>query len=823
MRRALLPLSRLGPRRARACASLATSRSDAALQEHWASLQAFFESAHFGSVQHRRGAELEEALRKRFRLAEGRPRPELQPLEAQVDPKKRVDPVDLMYRWARNSGDTAIPQDALLGLLEAARALLEEGAAPLLDLKVPEEGKMVVVGDTHGQLLDVLHIFHTQGYPSESCTYVFNGDVADRGPQAVEILILILAFKLRFPNNVHLLRGNHENRGINERPRDYGGGFLQECLEKYGEPVYEMFQGIFATLPLFAVLEEKVFVVHAGLFRAKGVTLQQLRTLGIWRQHYPMSNGSSTPRWSDEESILFDAQWGDPHPMQGFKASRRGPGVMDFGKDVTEEFLERNGLSLCIRSHECPRSGRGYSWAHGRRLLTVFSASNYGGVMGNRGAIAVLTRGEARSGVAAGQQLRLGEVGLEVMEHDISSESPESGSAIFRQASLARRVGEDCTLLQPALAILLFHREGLRRRCKERDKEGAGTIPKAALLGELNAISEDLDWQCILNECMDIGSEVAYDSFLDAIHVRWMYSTTEHAARLAKVVLLGELPLEDVTALFGIRSEEEGGRCTMHGLRKAAKLISPGIAQWQLEDLAVMLGAESSACPEDFMARLMLFAPPLLQPSESWMRPALLQLAEPLKAWAGVSNNSYAACRLFGVYAPEGSGAISLDSMAAALRDIPGSTEGLDADGLRALVGAMDANGSGTVSFLELIRALSPATLDPGQLSPPLLTEAVATHAQRNTGVEEFLFSYRGALLRGCRFVDSYGTGLLEPEAFIQAAEALAEVVGQPLSQRKAQRLRAVLGNRLVPYALALSRFEKVLERDASHLLLPSL
>jgi len=816
------------------------------VQEQWAAIQTFFESTHFASVQHACGPDLEELLQCRLQVRQGQDECvcfEPQPLDARDDPAKRVDPIDLMYRWTRNSDDTTIPKDALVVLLASARELLERDAGPLLDLRLPEgsaDSRLVIVGDTHGQLLDVLHIFHTQGPPSESCTYLFNGDVADRGSQAVEILILLLAFKLRYPRNVHVIRGNHENREINERPKDLGGGFLQECLEKYGDRVYEMFEGIFSLLPLFAVVQDEVFVVHGGLFRSPNVTLDTLRSLSNWQQHYPMFKGRHdmpASTWSKEQAILFDAQWGDPHPMEGFRPSRRGPGVLDFGRDVTADFLERNGLKLCVRSHEVPRSGRGFAYTHGQRLLTVFSASNYCGVMGNRGAVAVLQpRASAPpdSGDASDRRL-FGDVMLRVVEHDISAERPESNSHIFRQASLAQKLASDCYLQQPALAILLFNREALRAKCSAADVLSTGTVSKDFLLNELTAISCDIHWEPVMCGCLKLGAEVAYNSFLDSIRVRWLYSVAEQTANLAALLLNGELPFGDLASLLTIRKVCTDGEehAYVNGWRTAAKLLAPEMMQWQHDDIVSMLGGADDEPAEDFLGRLMLFAPATPPPQEAWMREAPAALYRLLRTWAGTQNGILVACRFFRAHPGDDPGVLSAKAMAGAIEGLLLAAEPADLAGLaalfsggegaercvdhsrvRTLVDALSSSGSGTISFLELACAL--VSCDRERHCSPVLLETMASQVERNTGVEEFLFSYRGALLRGCRFVDTDGSGLLEPKAFVEVAVALAEIVGQPLTQRQARRLEVVLGSRLVPYAWALSRFEKVLDKDVA-------
>ena len=59
-------------------------------------------------------------------------------------------------------------------------------------------------------------------------TWIFNGDLVDRGDHACEIVLLIFALKLKHPKHVFVNRGNHEARDINERPASMGGGFLEE-------------------------------------------------------------------------------------------------------------------------------------------------------------------------------------------------------------------------------------------------------------------------------------------------------------------------------------------------------------------------------------------------------------------------------------------------------------------------------------------------------------------------------------------------------------------------------------------------------------------
>ena len=85
------------------------------------------------------------------------------------------------------------------------------------EITIPRDGSLTVVGDTHGQLLDVLTIFQMRGRPSSTNIFVFNGDFVDRGPQGVEVLLLLYALKLVNPASIFLNRGNHEHRRMNAR------------------------------------------------------------------------------------------------------------------------------------------------------------------------------------------------------------------------------------------------------------------------------------------------------------------------------------------------------------------------------------------------------------------------------------------------------------------------------------------------------------------------------------------------------------------------------------------------------------------------------
>ncbi|KAL9296927.1 hypothetical protein ACSQ67_022823 [Phaseolus vulgaris] len=206
----------------------------------------------------------------------------------------------------------------------------------VLQLRAP----IKIFGDLHGQFGDLMRLFDEYGSPSTAgdiayIDYLFLGDYVDRGQHSLETISLLLALKVEYPNNVHLIRGNHEAADINAL-----FGFRIECIERMGERdgiwAWHRINRLFNWLPLAALIEKKIICMHGGI----GRSINHVEQIENIQRPITMEAGSI---------VLMDLLWSDPtenDSVEGLRPNARGPGLVTFGPDRVMEFCNNNDLQL---------------------------------------------------------------------------------------------------------------------------------------------------------------------------------------------------------------------------------------------------------------------------------------------------------------------------------------------------------------------------------------------------------------------------------------------------------------------------------------------
>ena len=225
---------------------------------------------------------------------------------------------------------------------------------------LPQKGSLIVVGDLHGDLESLYSILKKSNFDKKDFI-LFLGDYGDRGENSPEVYYTVLSLKVKNPERVFLLCGNHEApQYVEFFPHD----LPLRLMEKYGEDgekIYKKFYELFEKLYVGAILPEKYIFLHGGI----PINLSSLEEIEKARENYP------------EKSDFIEILWNDPEEMKGFKSNyERGIGYL-FGKNITKKVLEKLKVKTLIRSHQPPFEGVKVN--HEGKVLTISSTKVYGG------------------------------------------------------------------------------------------------------------------------------------------------------------------------------------------------------------------------------------------------------------------------------------------------------------------------------------------------------------------------------------------------------------------------------------------------------------
>lgn len=278
---------------------------------------------------------------------------------AEVDVDKILEKL-FSVKGSKPGKQVNLLESEIQGLVTKAREIFISQPI-LLELEAP----LKICGDIHGQYYDLLRLFDYGGFPPEA-NYLFLGDYVDRGKQSLETICLLLAYKVKYPENFFLLRGNHECSSIN---RLYG--FYDECKRRYNFKIWKMFGDCFNCLPVAAIIDDKIICMHGGL-SPDLTNLEQITRV-------------MRPTEIPDEGLLCDLVWSDPDKdIKGWAENERGVSYV-FGQEIVGSFLKKHELDLICRAHQVVEDG--YEFFAKRQLVTVFSAPNYCGEFDNSAAL----------------------------------------------------------------------------------------------------------------------------------------------------------------------------------------------------------------------------------------------------------------------------------------------------------------------------------------------------------------------------------------------------------------------------------------------------
>uniref|UniRef100_A0A915PR23 Serine/threonine-protein phosphatase n=1 Tax=Setaria digitata TaxID=48799 RepID=A0A915PR23_9BILA len=233
----------------------------------------------------------------------------------------------------------------------------------MLEFDLPKNG-LIVVGDLHGDLYSLLNIILKYGLPPNT-NYLFLGDYVDRGLYQVELILFIFLMKLRWPNYVTTLKGNHEDYQCCKAYE-----FYDECLRifKRGRRWFTLINHVFDHMPVCAIISNHFFLCHGGISQ--------------WLTCRNNIKNISKPTYTNdmyfvEGVLLADLLWADPVPNQikWFDLSHRNCGY-SFNQNALCVVLHALQVKTLIRGHEYYPGGTARNFGN-NTCYTVHSTTDH--------------------------------------------------------------------------------------------------------------------------------------------------------------------------------------------------------------------------------------------------------------------------------------------------------------------------------------------------------------------------------------------------------------------------------------------------------------
>jgi protein phosphatase len=260
-----------------------------------------------------------------------------------------------------------VQYDGFIETVENAANLLckEQGTVGNMNItgrliQLKPKGEALIVGDLHGDLESLIDIMRASDFLKKmsrerDAVLIFLGDYGDRGEYSKEVYYTVLKLKVLFPQQVILMRGNHEGpEDLLASPHDLPVEFQMKFDEKW-QTAYAKLRELFDCLYNAVVVEERYLMIHGGLPHQA----RSIEDLAFAHRLHPKESFLEEMLWSDPDEVVDETQ-----------ASPRGAGRL-FGEKITSEVLARFGVRTMIRGHE--PCAEGFKINHSGKILTLFS------------------------------------------------------------------------------------------------------------------------------------------------------------------------------------------------------------------------------------------------------------------------------------------------------------------------------------------------------------------------------------------------------------------------------------------------------------------
>ena len=303
-------------------------------------------------------------------------------------------PFDWYDKQKMNNLHSNLPftSEEIYDLLKEVKPLIEKDPS-LIKIRSPCK----IFGNLYGIYNDLMRFFESFGNPSDDnqmgdinvMQYIFLGDFCDRGFYSLEIILLLFALKVKYPDFIYLIRGHHEDKSINEH---YGLG--AECQERLNDNIknpLSIFSNInkaFDFLPFGVLVDNNILLVHGGI----GTSINSLDDIENIKR--PISVEYNVT--NNEQLHIIDLLWSeycdeiDGVDVNNERDKFQKGFIVKYGRSRLNKFLDDNKISLLITSHQYVKGG--FTTFNNDRILIVFSATNYMDKCGNVGGMITIAK-----------------------------------------------------------------------------------------------------------------------------------------------------------------------------------------------------------------------------------------------------------------------------------------------------------------------------------------------------------------------------------------------------------------------------------------------